>query len=153
MRGKGGGREHCLIFVLWRYFTYRWVRGCGLGQKVLFMASWSLTFFQPGFNRTQSAWFIMACCIDWIFLHFIFLSHCCFRLSPLEIHKHLALPLSNIIFTANWQADNHFYNYIHLFLLFQVLHSNGLQKKLKMVYMVYFKWSTEKNIFSRLCKN
>ena len=47
---------------------------------------------------------------------------------PLEIHKHLVLPLSSITFTANSQADNHFYKYIYLFLLFQVLYSNGLQK-------------------------
>ena len=79
---------------------------------------------------------------------------------PLEIHKHLVLPLSSITFTANSQADNHFYKYIYLFLLFQVLYSNGLQKKLKIVYMVYFKWSTEKTLyfslyffFCRLSKN
>ena len=40
------------------------------------------------------------------------------------------LSLSSITFTANNQADNHFYKYIYLFLLFQVLYSNGLQKKL-----------------------
>ena len=72
------------------------------------------------------------------------MSHCCFRCPPLESHKHLALPLSRIIFIANRQVDDHFHKYIHLFLLFQVLCSNGLQKKLRMVYIVYFKWSTEK---------
>ena len=50
---------------------------------------------------------------------------------PLEIHKHLVLPLSSITFTANSQADNHFYKYIYLFLFFQVLYSNGLQKNWK----------------------
>ena len=64
---------------------------------------------------------------------------------PIEIHEHLVLPLSSITFTAKSQADNHFYKYIYLFLLFQSLYSNGLQKKLKMVYTVYLKWSTEKN--------
>ena len=49
---------------------------------------------------------------------------------PLEIHRSLVLPLSSITFTANNQADNHCYKYIYLFLLFQVLYSNGLQKKL-----------------------
>ena len=39
---------------------------------------------------------------------------------PLEIHKHLVLPLSSITFTANSQADNHFYKYIYLF---QILYS------------------------------
>ena len=28
-----------LIFVLWQCFNRRWVRGCQLGQKVLFRAS------------------------------------------------------------------------------------------------------------------
>ena len=28
-----------LIFVLWHCFNRRWVRGCGLRQKVLFRAS------------------------------------------------------------------------------------------------------------------
>ena len=79
---------------------------------------------------------------------------------PLEIHKHLVLPLSSITFTANSQADNHFYKYIYLFLLFQVLYSNGLQKKVNAVCMVHFKLSSgktfykKKNIFfCRLCKN
>ena len=42
---------------------------------------------------------------------------------PLEIHKHLVLPLSSITFTANSQADNHFYKYIYLF---QILYSMKL---------------------------
>ena len=34
---------------------------------------------------------------------------------PLELYEHLVLPLSSIIFRANSQADNHFYEYIYLF--------------------------------------
>ena len=34
---------------------------------------------------------------------------------PLELCKHLVLPLYSIIFRANSQADNHFYEYIYLF--------------------------------------
>ena len=62
---------------------------------------------------------------------------------PLEIHKHLVLPLSSITFTANNQADNHFYKYIYLFQISYNMKSekifhiqvwfkcdNGLQKKL-----------------------
>ena len=50
----GRSREHyLLIFVLWRCFTCRWVRGCWLGQKVLFRASWYLIFFQLGYKPTQ----------------------------------------------------------------------------------------------------
>ena len=38
--GEVRGRKHFLkIFVPWRSFNHRWVRGCGLGQKVLFRAS------------------------------------------------------------------------------------------------------------------
>ena len=33
----------------------------------------------------------------------------------LELYKHLVLLLSSIIFRANSQADNHFYEYIYLF--------------------------------------
>ena len=38
-----------LIFVLWRSFHCRWMRGGGVGQKVLLRASWNRIFFQPGF--------------------------------------------------------------------------------------------------------
>ena len=38
---------------------------------------------------------------------------------PLEIHKHLVLPLPSITFTAKSQADNHFYKYIYLFQILQ----------------------------------
>ena len=61
---------------------------------------------------------------------------------PLEIHKHLVLPLSSITFTANSRADNHFYKYISLLQILynmkseKVFHiqvwfkyENGLQKK------------------------
>ena len=105
-------------------------KGWRLGQKVLLIPSWNLIFSQPGFEQTQWAWFILACCIDWIFLHFIFMTQCCFRFLSLgNSYKPLVLPLSSITFTANSQADNHFYEYIYLFLLFQVLCNNGLQKK------------------------
>ena len=70
-------------------------------------------------------------------------------LPPLQINEYLVLPLSGIAFTTNSQADNHFYKYIFLFLLFQILNSNCLQKKLKMVYMVYFKWFTEKALYKK----
>ena len=33
---------------------------------------------------------------------------------PLKIHEHLVLPMSSVTFTANSQADNHFYKHIHL---------------------------------------
>ena len=81
---KGAQNIVLLIFVLRRCFNRWWVRGCGVGQKVLFRACWYRIFFQPGFKRTQYAWCILACFIDWIFLRFIFMRHCCFRFSSLR---------------------------------------------------------------------
>ena len=82
---REGGTENIvsLIFFLWRSFNRLWERGCGLKQKVLFSTSWNRIFFQPWFKPTQLAWFILGFCIDWIFLHFIFMSHCCFRFPSL----------------------------------------------------------------------
>ena len=96
-------------------------------------------------NKHDSIWLVSTRYFYILFLWAIVVSD----FLPLEIHKHLVLPLSSITFTANSQADNHFYKYIYLFLLFQVLYSNGLQKKLKMVYMVYFKWFTEKALYKK----
>ena len=42
---------------------------------------------------------------------------------PIEIHKHLVLPLSNIFFTTNSQADNHFYIYAYLFQILYTVYS------------------------------
>ena len=97
-------------------------------------------------NQHDLFWLIVSTGYVYIlFLWAIVVSDC----PPLEIHEHLARPLSSIIFTVNRQADKDFYTYIYLFLLFQVLYSNGLQKKLKMVYMVYFKWFTEKTLYKK----
>ena len=75
-------------------------------------------------NKHDSIWLVSTRYFYILFLWAIVVSD----FLPLEIHKHLVLPLSSITFTANSQADNHFYKYIYLFLLFQVLYSNGLQK-------------------------
>ena len=146
MSGIEVDKKYCLIFFLWCCFTCQWVRDCGLGQKILFRASWNLIFSSRDLtrrNQNDSFWLVVLTgCFYILFLWAIVVSD-----SPaLEIHKHLALPLSRIIFTANRQVDDHFHKYIHLFLLFQVLYNNGLQKKLRMVYIVYFKWSTEKTL-------
>ena len=76
-------------------------------------------------NKHDSIWLVSTGYFYILFLWAIVVSD----FLPLEIHKHLVLPLSSITFTANSQADNHFYKYIYLFLLFQVLYSNGLQNK------------------------
>ena len=54
---------------------------------------------------------------------FYFTSHCCSDFRPLEIHINLGLPLSSATFTVNSHADKHFYQYIYLFQIFQILYS------------------------------
>ena len=120
---EGGGREAesiaLLIFVLWHCFTCRWVRGCGLGQKVLFRASWNIIFFQPGFKRNKDDSFRLVVSTGYFYILFLW-AIVVSDFLPLEIHKHLVLPLSSITFTANSQADNHFYKYIYLFQYYTV---------------------------------
>ena len=75
-----------LIFVLWRCFYRRWIKGGGVVQKVLFRASWNGIFFQPEISMkiltvSGTVCILLTCFIDWIFLRFVFMSHCCFRLS------------------------------------------------------------------------
>ena len=42
-----------LIFVLRQCFNRQWMRGDGVGQKVLFRASWNHILFQAGFQPKQ----------------------------------------------------------------------------------------------------
>ena len=95
----------------------------------------------------------------WIFLHFIFMSHYCFRSSSLGIHKYLDLPLSSIILqpTAKQITIS-----INKFICFCCLKYYRI-----MVYKKNWKWSVwyisdclqkklfveKKKIFCRLCKN
>ena len=152
MRRKEGGRRIVLlIFVLYLLVG----EGLWVGAESLILGQLKSYLFPAGIyadaiSMIHSGYFYI------LFLWAIVVSD----FPPLEIHKYLDLPLSSITFTANSQADNHFNKYNYLFLLFQVLYSNGLQKNLKMVCMVYFKWSTEKTLcrkkkifFCRLCKN
>ena len=60
---EGGGRGAesivLLIFVLWRCSTCQWARVCGLGQKLLFRASWNLIFSSRDLrwrNKHESFW-------------------------------------------------------------------------------------------------
>ena len=114
-----GGREAesivLLIFVLWRCFTCRWVKGCGLRERVLFRASWNRFFSSRDLsrrNKHDSFWLVLS--IGYFYILFL-RAIVVLDFPPLEIHKHLVLPLSSITFTANSQADNHFYKYIYLF--------------------------------------
>ena len=118
---RGGGAESIalLIFVLWRCFTCRWMRGCWLGQKsylgpadISSFSSWDLSRR----NKHDSFWSAMSTGNFYIsFLWGIVV----LDFLPLEIHKHLVLLLSSITFTAS-QADSHFYKQIYLF---QILYS------------------------------
>ena len=66
--------------------------------------SWDLSWG----NKHDSFWLVLTGYLYWILILDIFL--------PFEIHRRLVLPLSSISFTANSQADNHFYKYIYFFL-------------------------------------
>ena len=123
---EGGGREAesivLLIFVLvGGWGVVGWGRKSYLGPAEI--SSFSSRDLSRR-NKHDSIWLVSTRYFYILFLWAIVVSD----FLPLEIHKHLVLPLSSITFTANSQADNHFYKYIYLFLLFQVLYSNGLQK-------------------------
>ena len=67
----------------------------------------------------------------------------------LDNHKHLALTLSSITFTASSQADNHFYKYI---ILFEILLSSDyktfyIQICFKCENVLQKQLFIEKNIF------
>ena len=118
--GRGRGRKHCFVnFCSLALLYLSMGEGLWVGQKVLFRASWNLNFFSrdlTGHNKHDSFWVVALTEYFYILLLWtIVISDCL----PLEIHKHLPLPFPSIIFTANRQADNHFYKYIYLFLLLQ----------------------------------
>ena len=96
------------------------MRGCGWGRKSSLgpteIASFSSQDLCQG-NRNDSFWLVALTGYFYIlFSGAIVVSD----FLPLEIDKHLVLPLSSITFTANSQADNHFYKYIYYF---QILYS------------------------------
>ena len=86
---------------------------CGVGQKVLFRASWNGIFSSWDFSRSNKHdifWHVVSTGYFYVSWAIAVLD---FR--PLEIYKKLALPLSTFTFTVNSHADNHFYKYINLF--------------------------------------
>ena len=109
-----------LISVLWRCFNCRWMRFVDWDRKSYLRPAEMKSFSSRDLSRRNkhgSFWFFVSTgyfCI--LFVWAIVVSN----FQPLEIHKHLVLPLSSIIFTVNSQADNHFYKYIYLF---QILYS------------------------------
>ena len=88
-----------------------WVRGCGVGGAE------SLASFPrrdlSRLNKHDSFWHVVSTGYFYVLFSWT-IAIVVSDFFPLEIYKHLALPLSGITFTANSQADNHFYKY-HLF--------------------------------------
>ena len=60
--GVGMGAEGIvlLIFVIWRCFSRRWVRGCGVGHKVLFRAGWNPRRDLSQRNKHDSFWHVVS---------------------------------------------------------------------------------------------
>ena len=75
--------------------------------EIASFSSWNLSWY----NKHDSFWLILTGYFYFLFLWVIVVSD----FLHLEIYKNLVLPLSNITFTANNQADNYFYKYIYLF--------------------------------------
>ena len=119
--------------VLWRCLNLRWMRGGGVGQKVLFRASWNRIFFQSWFKHDT-------CFSDGIFLCFIFMNHGCFRFFFfMEIYNNLDFPLFFITFTVNSHVDIHFYKYISFFqILWRLKSGFSLKYTLKETRNSYF---------------
>ena len=120
--GGGGGAESIilLILVICCSFTCRWARGCGLGRKSNLGPAEISSFSSRDLswrNKHDSLWLVVSTGYFYIsFLWTIVVSD----FSALEIYNYLLLPLFSITFTANSQADNHFYKYIYLFQYYTV---------------------------------
>ena len=120
--GEGGGRKALLCYF--SFFGVALLIGgwgvVGWGRKYYLVPDEISSFSSLDLsqrNKHDSFWFvILTGYFQILFLWAIVVSD----FLPLEIHKHLVLPLSSITFTANSQADNHFYKYIYLF---QILYS------------------------------
>ena len=131
--GEGGGRKALLCYF--SFFGVALLIGgwgvVGWGRKYYLVPDEISSFSSLDLsqrNKHDSFWFvILTGYFQILFLWAIVVSD----FLPLEIHKHLVLPLSSVTFTANSQVDKHFFKYIYLFLLFQGLYSNGQRKNWK----------------------
>ena len=87
------------------------------------------------YNKHDSFWLVVSTGYFYIlFLWAIVVSD----FLPLEIHKHLVLPLSSITFTANSQADNYFYNLlICLFVSSIMQHEISFSLKYTLRYFIF----------------
>ena len=77
-----------LIYFLWRCWNGDEV--VVWGKKKSYLGPAEITSFS---DRNFSRGHILTCCINWIFLRFIFKNHCCFRILSLENSKKLRLSL------------------------------------------------------------
>ena len=155
------------IIVLWRCFNRRWVRSGGVRQKVLFRASLNCTFSFVGIlaeaiNKTHSGmlyrleistFYFYETLLFQIFVLWRFIKTCTFPCI--------------ITFTVNSHADNHFYKYIYLFILFIKIHAKVFYIQIwfkcetpllffQIKTMVYKKkplYRKNQFFFCRLCKN
>ena len=143
MRRKEGGRKDCFVNFCSLELLYLLVgEGLWVGAESLILGQLKSHLFPAGIYADVMS-MIHAEYFYILFLWAIVVSD----FPPLENHKYLDLPLSSITFTANSQADNHFNKYIYLFLLFQVLYSNGLQKKNWKWSIWYFSNGLQKKLF------
>ena len=81
-----------LIFVLWWCLNRRWKRGGGVGQKSPLRPAEIPSFSSWDFSKSNMH-DTLTCCINWIFLRFVFMKHCCFRLPSLVNLLKLSPPL------------------------------------------------------------
>ena len=109
-----GGREHCGALNVGEWRVVGWFRKSYLGSAKIG------SFFCQDFNRSNdhdTFWHVVSTgYLHILFLWAIAVSNFC----PLEIYRNFSLLLSTITCTVSSHADNHFYEYIHLF---QILYS------------------------------
>ena len=90
------GRKHCFVnFFLWWCFNLWWMGVVGWDRKSYLGPAEMTSFSSRDFCRSNKH---DKCCIDWIFLRFIFMNHCRFRFTFLEVYKNLGFPSSNYHF-------------------------------------------------------
>ena len=141
--GREGSRKHFFVNFCFLELLYLSVgEGLRVGAENLIWRPAEISSFSSRDlsrrNKHDSIWLVSTRYFYILFLWAIVVSD----FLPLEIHKHLVLPLSSITFTANSRADNHFYKYISLLQILynmkseKVFHiqvwfkyENGLQKK------------------------
>ena len=116
--GGGGGRQK-VLFCWFLFFDIALLVGgwgfVGWGKKSYLGPAEISPFSSRDLswrNKHDSFWLVVSTEYFYIlFLQTIVVSD----VLPLKIHEHLVLPMTSIAFTANGQADNHFYKYVYLF--------------------------------------